>query len=63
MRDMNLRVTALAKPRSHCAHKLQTHPVVREGAQLRETHNWQTEKKNLVTSSRWESDTKTHLPD
>jgi hypothetical protein len=52
LRDLDLRVTALARPRSNCTSKLQTHPLVREGAQHQETHNCQTEKKNLVISSR-----------
>jgi hypothetical protein len=39
--------------------KLQTRPLVREGAQHQETRNRQTEKKNLVMGSRWEPDTKT----
>jgi hypothetical protein len=34
--------------------KLQTHPLVREGALHQETHNCQTEKKDLVMGSRQE---------
>jgi hypothetical protein len=39
--------------------KLQTRPLVREGAPQQETGNHQTENKNLVMGSRWETDTKT----
>jgi hypothetical protein len=42
--------------------KLQTHPLVREGALHQETCNCQTENKNLVMGSRWEPDTKTDWP-
>jgi hypothetical protein len=38
-------VTALARPRSNGTSKLQTHPLVREGASHEETRNRQTEKK------------------
>jgi hypothetical protein len=41
--NMNTDVTALARPRSNCTSKLDTHPLVREGAQNEETHNYQTE--------------------
>jgi hypothetical protein len=34
--------------------------LVREGAQHQEAHNCQAGKKNLVLSSRWEPETKTH---
>jgi hypothetical protein len=30
--DLDLRVTALARPTSICKSKLQTHPLIREGA-------------------------------
>jgi hypothetical protein len=46
------RVTALARPRSNCTSKLHIHPLVREGALHQETHNCQTENKDLVISSR-----------
>jgi hypothetical protein len=62
LRDLVLRVTALGKPRSNCMCKLQTHPLVREGAQHQETHNCQTENKNLVMGSRWDPDAKTDCP-
>jgi hypothetical protein len=32
LRDFDPRMTALARPRSNCTSKLQTHPLVREGA-------------------------------
>jgi hypothetical protein len=60
--DLDPRVTALARPRSNCTTKLQTHPLVREGALHQETHNCQIEKKNLVMGSRREPDNKTHWP-
>jgi hypothetical protein len=53
LRDLDPRVTALDRPRSNCTSKLQTHPLVREGATYQETHNRQTENKNLVMGSRW----------
>jgi hypothetical protein len=34
LRDLHLRVIALAMPRSNCSIKLQTHPLVREGENL-----------------------------
>jgi hypothetical protein len=34
----------LARPKSNCASKLQTHPLVREGDPHQKTHNCQTEK-------------------
>jgi hypothetical protein len=40
--------TALARTSSNCASELQTHPLVREGAQHQETHNSQTEENNLA---------------
>jgi hypothetical protein len=40
----------------NCTSELQTHPLVKEGAPQQETRNCQAEKKNLVLSSRWESD-------
>jgi hypothetical protein len=55
-------VTALARTRNNCTSKLQTHPLVREGATHQETRNRQTENKNLVMGSRWEPDTKTDWP-
>jgi hypothetical protein len=55
-------VTALARPGNNCTSKLQTHPLVREGVKHQETHNCQTEKKNLVISSRWEPNIKTDQP-
>jgi hypothetical protein len=39
--------------------KLQTRPIVREGAAYQETCNRQRDKRNLVMSPRWEPDTKT----
>jgi hypothetical protein len=39
-------VTALARPRSNCTSKLQTHRLVREGVPHPETRNRQIEKKN-----------------
>jgi hypothetical protein len=39
--------------------KLDTHPLVREGAPHKETRNRETENKNLVMGSRLEPDTKT----
>jgi hypothetical protein len=56
------RVTALARSRSNCTSKLQTHPLVREGAPHQETRNHKTENKDLVMGSRWEPDTKTDWP-
>jgi hypothetical protein len=41
-------VTALARPRNNCTSKLQTHPLVREGAPHQETRNFQTENRNVV---------------
>jgi hypothetical protein len=32
LQDLDLKMTALARPSGKCADKLQTHPVVREGA-------------------------------
>jgi cytochrome c-type biogenesis protein CcmH/NrfF len=55
-------VPALARPRSNCTGKLQTHLLVREGASYQETRNCQTEKNNLVMDRRWELDTKTDWP-
>jgi hypothetical protein len=52
-------VTALARPRSNCTYKLQTRALVREGVQNQEAQNCQTEKKNLVISSRWGPETQT----
>jgi hypothetical protein len=47
------RVTALARPRSNCTSKLQTHLIVREGTPHQETHNYQTVKEqNLVMGPR-----------
>jgi hypothetical protein len=46
--DFDPRVTALARPRSNCTSKLQTHPLIREGAPHQESRNRQTEKKNLI---------------
>jgi hypothetical protein len=45
LRDLDPRVTALARPRSNCTSKLQTHPLVREGDPRQETRNCQTETK------------------
>jgi hypothetical protein len=42
--------------------KLQTHPLVREGAPYQETRNRQRDKRNLVMGSRWDPDTKTDWP-
>jgi hypothetical protein len=56
--DFNPRVTALTRPRSNCTSKLQTHPLVREGAAQQETRNRHRENKNLVMGSGWEPDTK-----
>jgi hypothetical protein len=42
--------------------KLQTRPLVREGAPHQETLKYHTEKKNLVMGSRWEPGTKTDWP-
>jgi hypothetical protein len=39
--------------------KLQTQPLVRDGAPHQETRNRQRENKNLVMGSIWEPDTKT----
>jgi hypothetical protein len=61
-RDFNRRVTALTRPRSNCTSKLETHPLVREGVPHQETHNRQTENKNLVMGSRCEPDTKANCP-
>jgi hypothetical protein len=36
--------------------KLQTRPLVREGAPHEETRNRQRDKRNLVMGSRWEPD-------
>jgi hypothetical protein len=46
MLDFEPRVTALARPRSNCTSKLQTRPLVREGATHQETRNRQTENKS-----------------
>jgi hypothetical protein len=54
MQDSDPRETALARPRIKCTSKLQTRPLVREGALHQETHKCQIEKKNLVISSRQE---------
>jgi hypothetical protein len=62
MRDLDPRVIALARLRSNCMSKLQTNPLVREGAQHQEPQNFLAEKKNLVMSSRWEPDTKIDWP-
>jgi hypothetical protein len=48
---MDLRVTALAKPRSNCTSKLQTRPLVREGAPRQETLSCQKENEDLVIGS------------
>jgi hypothetical protein len=48
-------------PKNNCTSKLQTHPLVREGASHKATRNRQTER-NLVTSYRLEPDTKTDWP-
>jgi hypothetical protein len=50
--DFDLRVPALARPRSNCTSKLQAHPFIREGAPLQEICNHQKEKKNLVMAPR-----------
>jgi hypothetical protein len=44
VRDLGSRLAALARTRSNCTSKLQTQPLVREGARHQETHNCQTEK-------------------
>jgi hypothetical protein len=56
LRDLDPRVTALARPRSNCMSKLQTHLLVREDALHHETRKYHTENKNLVMCSRFESD-------
>jgi hypothetical protein len=58
LRDLDPTVTALVRPRSNCTTKLQTYPLVREGAPHQETRNFQTETKTLVMGSRWEPDTR-----
>jgi hypothetical protein len=52
---LELRVIVLVRPRSNCTSKLQTHPLVREGAQQQETHICHAENKNLVMGFRWSS--------
>jgi hypothetical protein len=42
--NLDLRVTALARPRSNCMSKLHTNPLKRGGARHQETLNCQTEK-------------------
>jgi hypothetical protein len=46
----------------NCTSKLQTNPLVREGAQHQEIRNRWTENKNLAMESRWEPDTKIEWP-
>jgi hypothetical protein len=48
-----------ARHKSNCTSKLQTHALVREGSQRQENLSCQTENKNLVLGSRWETNTKT----
>jgi hypothetical protein len=50
-------VTALARSRSNCTSKLQTLPLVREGAPHQETSNHQKDKRNLVMGPRWDPST------
>jgi hypothetical protein len=50
------RVIALAKPRSNYTSKLQTRPLVREGAPHQETRNRQTENKKPDTKTDWQTD-------
>jgi hypothetical protein len=58
------------RPKSDCSgkaqkqlySKLQTRPLIKEGATYEETRNRQTGNKNLVMGSRWEPDTKTDWP-
>jgi hypothetical protein len=45
LRYLDLKVITLERPRSNCMSKLQTPPLVREGAPRQETRNCQTEKK------------------
>jgi hypothetical protein len=52
LRDLGPRVIALARPIGNCTSKLQTHPLVKEGAPKQETRNSQTENKNVVMGSR-----------
>jgi hypothetical protein len=54
--------TDLARPRSNCVVKLQTHPFVREGAPYQEPRNHQKDKRNLVMGSRCDPDTNTDWP-
>jgi hypothetical protein len=61
LRDFIPRVIAVAKPKSICTSKLQTHPLVREGAPHK-TPQLSDRRNNLVMSSRWEPDTKTYWP-
>jgi hypothetical protein len=45
LRDLDLKVITLAKPRSNCRSKLQTPPLVGQGTR-QEISNCQTEKKS-----------------
>jgi hypothetical protein len=59
---LELRVAALARPKSNSRSKLQTHTLIREGAPYQENHNCQTKNKNFIMCSRGEPDTKTDWP-
>jgi hypothetical protein len=50
--------TTLARTSSNCTSELQTHPLVREGAQHQETRSCQ----KIKLGSRWEPDTKRDWP-
>jgi hypothetical protein len=67
MRQSNMIMSSVGiGPKSDCSgntqkqlyNKLQTRPLVREGALQQEIRNCQSENKNLVMGSRWEPDTK-----
>jgi hypothetical protein len=59
-RDLDPKMTALARARSNC--KRQIHPLVREGAPHQQTRDYLTVIKNLVVSPRWVFYSKTHWP-
>jgi hypothetical protein len=67
LRDLDLRVTALAKPSSNYTDKLQTRPLVREGASQEENCKClkvfsMKVKENLVVGPKWWPDTRTDWP-
>jgi hypothetical protein len=59
LRDLGPRVTALARPRSNCMSKLQTHTLIREDATHQETRNYQTKNLEPNTKTDWSTDRRT----